>query len=135
MTIALWPLQQALYAKETADTALMSLVTGVFDEVPEGQAYPYVTFGSITEVVQDAHNQRGLAADVVNHVWSKYRGFRQAAEILTALDAVLDRQPLTVTGFKDVSIAHQQHTELRDPDPDIRHINVTYRVWLTKEEE
>jgi hypothetical protein len=31
-----------------------------------------------------------------------------------------------------VSVAHQQHTELRDPDPDIRHINVSYRVWLTK---
>ncbi|MFE8962164.1 DUF3168 domain-containing protein [Streptomyces iakyrus] len=132
MTAALWPLQQAVYAKLTAHAPLMALVTGVYDEVPEQVTHPYVSLGSITENVDDAHNQRGLEASVVLHVWSKYRGFKEAAGILAALDAALDRQPLAVAGFRDVSIAHQQHTELRDPDPDIRHINVSYRVWLTK---
>jgi hypothetical protein len=132
MTAALWPLQQAVYAKLTGHAPLMALVSGVYDEVPEQVAHPYVSLGSITENVDDAHNQRGLEASVVLHVWSKYRGFKEAAGILAALDAALDRQPLAVAGFRDVSIAHQQHTELRDPDPDIRHINVSYRVWLTK---
>ncbi|WP_417180951.1 tail completion protein gp17 [Streptomyces scabiei] len=86
----------------------------------------------MTETVDDAHNQRGLEAQVELHIWSRYAGYKEAADILAALDAVLDRQPLTVTGFRDISVAHQQHTELRDPDPDIRHINVSYRVWLTK---
>ncbi|MEU1908107.1 DUF3168 domain-containing protein [Streptomyces hygroscopicus] len=133
MTTALWPLQRAVYAALTADTALMALVSGVYDEVPEPAAYPYVSIGSITELVDDAHDQRGLTTDLVLHVWSKYHGFKEAAEILDALDAVLDRQPLAVEGFTDVSVAHQQHQELRDPDPEIRHINVTYRVWMTKE--
>ena len=132
MTAALWPLQQAVYAKLTGHAPLMALVTGVYDEVPEPVAHPYVSLGSITETVDDAHNQRGLEAAVVLHVWSKYRGFKEAATILAALDAALDRQPLTVAGFTDVSVAHQAHTELRDPDPDIRHINVSYRVLLTK---
>ncbi|QUI32435.1 DUF3168 domain-containing protein [Streptomyces alfalfae] len=132
MTAALWPLQQAVYAKATGHAPLMALVTGVYDEVPEAVAHPYISLGSITENVADAHNQRGLDASVVLHVWSKYRGFKQAALILAALDEALDRQPLTVAGFRDVSIAHEQHQELRDPDPDIRHINVSYRVWLTK---
>jgi hypothetical protein len=132
VTAALWPLQQAVYAKLTGHAPLMALVSGVYDEVPETAAHPYVTLGSITETVDDAHNQRGLEASVVLHVWSKYRGFKEAATILAALDGALDRQPLTVAGFTDVSVAHQQHTELRDPDPEIRHINVSYRVWLTK---
>ncbi|MFD6432817.1 DUF3168 domain-containing protein [Streptomyces venezuelae] len=132
MTAALWPLQQAVYAKATGHAPLMALVSGVYDEVPEAVAHPYVSLGSITENAADAHNQRGLDASVVLHVWSKYRGFKQAALILAQLDAALDRQPLTVAGFRDVSIAHEQHQELRDPDPDIRHINVSYRVWLTK---
>lgn len=132
MTAALWPLQLAVVGKLRAHAPLMALVSGVYDEVPEQVAHPYVSLGSITENVDDAHNQRGLEASVVLHVWSKYRGFKQAADILAELDAALDRQPLTVAGFRDVSIAHQQHTELRDPDPDIRHINVSYRVWLTK---
>ncbi|MEV6450917.1 DUF3168 domain-containing protein [Streptomyces anulatus] len=133
MTTSQWPLQEAVYAKLTADTAFMALVKGLFDEVPETVAHPYVSFGSATEVVDDAHNQRGLAVNLVLHIWSKYRGIKEAAAILAALDAVLDRQPLTVAGFRDVSVAHQQHQHVRDPDPDIRHINVAYRVWLTKE--
>ncbi|MFE2021298.1 DUF3168 domain-containing protein [Streptomyces sp. NPDC059499] len=133
MTSALWPVQEAVYAKVTADGPFMALVTGLFDEVPEPVAHPYVTFGTTTEVVDDAHNQRGLAVNLVLHIWSKYRGFSEAAEILAALDLVLDRKPLAVAGYRDVSIAHQQHQQLRDPDPDIRHINVAYRVWLTKE--
>jgi hypothetical protein len=132
MTAALWPLQLAVVGKLRAHTPLTDLITGVFDEVPEAAAHPYVTLGSITETADDAHNQRGLEASVVLHIWSTYPGYKEAGVILVELDAALDRQPLTVTGFRDVSIAHQQHTELRDPDPDIRHINVSYRVWLTK---
>ncbi|MFW3459707.1 DUF3168 domain-containing protein [Streptomyces microflavus] len=135
MTTALWPLQEAVYAKLTGSTPFMALVKGkgLFDEVPEKAAHPYVTFGSATEVVDDAHNQRGLTVNLVLHIWSKYPGVKEAAAILAALDTVLDRQPLVVAGFRDVSVAHQQHQHVRDPDPDIRHINVTYRVWLTKE--
>jgi hypothetical protein len=132
VTAALWPLQQAVYAKLTGHAPLMALVSGVYDEVPEQVAHPYVSLGSITENVDDAHNQRGLEASVVLHVWSKYRGFKEAAQILAELDAALDRQPLTVAGYRDVSVAHTQHTQVRDPDPAIRHINVSYRVWLTK---
>lgn len=132
MTVAAWPLQQAIHARLTGRPQLMDLVSGVYDEVPETAAFPYVSYGSITESVADAHNQRGLDVSVVLHIWSKYRGFKEAALILDQLDAALDRQPLAVTGFTDVSVAHQLHTELRDPDPEIRHINVSYRVWLTR---
>ncbi|MBI0294505.1 DUF3168 domain-containing protein [Streptomyces sp. PRKS01-29] len=133
MTAALWPLQQAVVQKLRADAPLTALVSGIYDEVLETAAYPYVSIGSITELVDDAHDQRGLTTNLVLHIWSKYRGFKEAAGILQALDAALDRQPMTVTGYKDVSVAHQQHQELRDPDPEIRHINVSYRVWMTKE--
>ena len=50
MTAALWPLQQAVYARLTGHAPLMALVTGVFDEVPENQPHPYVSLGSITAV-------------------------------------------------------------------------------------
>ncbi|MFD6874533.1 MULTISPECIES: DUF3168 domain-containing protein [unclassified Streptomyces] len=132
MTSALWPLQRALYGRLTGHTPLTALVTGVYDEVPEDVTCPYVSLGSITEDVDDAHNQRGLETVVTLDVWSRYAGWAEASHVLAALDEALDRQPLTVDGFQDVSIAHQRHLQLRDPDPDIRHISVTYRVWLTK---
>ncbi|MCI0384589.1 DUF3168 domain-containing protein [Streptomyces sp. CNQ085] len=133
MSTALWPLQVAIVTKLHADPVLDGLVSGVYDHVPEGTAYPYVTVGSITELPDDAHNQRGLATRVVLHTWAEYRGNKQTAEILAALDAVLDRQPLAVPGWTDISIAAEQHQTVKDPDPTIRHINSRYRVWLTKE--
>jgi hypothetical protein len=135
MTSALWPLQLAVVQKLQDHEPLMALVSGVYDEVPEKAAHPYVTLGSITETADDAHNTPGLEATVVLHIWSKYLGYREAAQILAQLDAALDRQPLEVAGFTDVSIAHRQHTSMRDPNPDIRHITVSYRVWLTRAEE
>ncbi|GGV80488.1 DUF3168 domain-containing protein [Streptomyces thermoviolaceus] len=135
MATALWPLQQAVYAKLTADTTLMGLVSGVYDEVPEDVEFPYVTLGSITELPDDAHDRQGLTAQVVLHIWSKYHGYREAAEILAAMDQVLDRKPLAVDGFTDISIAQAQHQSMRDSDPTIRHINVQYRVWMTVQTE
>jgi hypothetical protein len=110
----------------------MALVSGVFDEVPEGAAYPYVSFGAITEVVDDAHDRQGLDTTVVIHVWSDYPGNAQVADIFAAVDAALDRAPLVVAGFADVTIKHESHEVVADPDPDIRHINAQYRVRLTR---
>lgn len=132
MATALWPTQKAVISRLKADTALMELVTGVYDKAPSGVRMPYVTLGSIYEAASDTHTDKGVDSSVVLHVWSEYEGNKQAADIVDALDAVLDRQPLNVIGFKDVSIAFESADTVEDPNPDIRHINVRYRVWLTK---
>lgn len=132
MSTALWPLQVAIVQALRADATLTGLITAVHDEVPEPAPFPYVSLGSVTEQPDDNHGQRGIAAAVVLHIWSTYRGNRECAQILAALDALLDRRALTVPGWKDISVAHQQAEFLRDPDPDIRHVNVRYRVWMTK---
>lgn len=132
MATAIRPLQTAMYAKLTGSAPLMALVSGVYDEVPEPAPYPFVSFGAITETVDDAHDRQGLEVTAVVHVWSAYPGNGEAADIFAAVDAALDRTTLTVAGFTDVSISHLQHEVIRDPDPDVRHINAQYRVWLTK---
>jgi hypothetical protein len=132
MATALRPLQTAVYAALTASPDLMALVSGVFDEVPEPAPYPYVSFGSVTETPDDAHDAQGLNTLVTIHVWTKAPGFAEAYDIFAALDAALDRVPLTVPGFRDVSIRQDQHQALKDPDPYVRHINAQYRVWLTR---
>ncbi|MFD3573847.1 DUF3168 domain-containing protein [Streptomyces sp. NPDC058644] len=131
MATALRPLQSAIYARLTASAPLMALVSGVYDEVPENAAFPYVSFGSITETLDDAHDRQGLEAMVVIHVWSKAPGMGEAYDVFAAVDAALDRVPLAVFGFTDVSIRHESHEALKDPDPEIRHINAQYGVRLT----
>lgn len=133
MATALWPLQVAVMQKLKADSTLAGLVTGIFDEVPDNAAMPYVTLGSMTEFEEDSHTQRGLNVLLVLHIWSDYAGNSEAAQILATLVDVLDRQPLTVPGWIDVSVAMNQANTSTDPNPAIRHVNTTFRVWLTKE--
>ncbi|MCX4572288.1 DUF3168 domain-containing protein [Streptomyces sp. NBC_01571] len=133
MATALRPLQAAVYSKLVGSSALLALVSGVYDEVPEPAPYPYVSIGSLSEFPADAHDAQGLDATVTIHVWSRAPGFAQAYDIFAALDAALDRVPLAVAGFRDVSIRHDQHQALKDPEPGVRHINAQYRVSLTRD--
>lgn len=132
MATAVRPLQSAIVRKLRNSSDLTTRVTGVYDDVPEDASYPYVSVGSITETADDAHNRQGLDSLVVLHVWSDYQGFAEAADIFAAVDAALDRQPLDVPGWTDVSIRHESHDFLKDPDPKIRHVHAQYRVRLTR---
>lgn len=133
MPSVLWPLQLEIVTALRADQPLTGLVSGVYDTVPPDVPRPYVTIGAITENEADAHNQQGRDALAPVHVWSDYAGAKEAADILSALEDVLDRKPLAVAGWTNVSIALESAASVPDPDPDIRHINATFRVWLTKE--
>lgn len=132
MATALRPLQTAVYQKLTASADLMTLVSGVYDEVPEAAAFPYVSLGSVTETADDAHDRQGLDTALVIHVWSKYPGNAEAADIFAAVDAALDRQPLTVNGWTDITVKLDQYQIVQDPDPLIRHLNAQYRVRMTR---
>jgi len=127
---SLRPLQAALYSKLVSRPALLGMV---YDEVPEPAPYPLVSFGSITEYPDDAHDAQGLETLVTIHVWSTAPGNGEVFDLFAEVDAALDRQPLTIAGFTDVRIKRIQHQALRDPDPDVRHINAQYRVNMTKE--
>lgn len=132
MATAARPLQTAIVSTLRASSALTSQVSGIFDEVPEDAVHPYVSIGSITETADDAHDRQGLDVVVTIDVWSTYPGNAEAADVFAAVDAALDRQPLTVSGWTDVSIRHESHQFLKDPDPDIRHVQAQYRVRLTR---
>ena len=130
MTTCQPALQTAIYERLSGDAPLGALITGVFDEVPEGQAAPYVVIGEVTEVPSEAHDRSGIDASLVLNIWSRYRGYKQAAQILREVDRLLHRQTLTVSGFTKVSVAQEMHQFLRDPDPTLRRCIARYRVWL-----
>jgi hypothetical protein len=131
---AVWPVQQAMYARLTADPDLMAMAQ-VYDEVPENAAYPHVLFGLFTEQPDDAHDRYGIDLDATLHIWSEYRGYREAAVIASHLNRLLHRQPLVVSGFTNVSVAAEYRNFLRDPDPNLRQGVMRFRVWLEQELE
>lgn len=131
---AIWPVQQAIYARLTADTDLSALISGVFDEVPEAaakdQVKPYVVFAEITETPMDTHDRRGWEVLVTLNVWSAYRGFGRSGEVIGHLDRILNRVDLEVDGWELISIARVANGVRRVADPNLRQGQARFRVWL-----
>lgn len=123
-----WPLQVALYSRLTADPDLSGDVTGVFDHVPEGQLFPYVTIGAFTSVPEGALDRFGARSTVTLHVWSTYHGRFEVGGIATHLMRLLDHQPLTVVGHDTVVCRHEQTVDVPDPDPDVTHRAIRFAV-------
>lgn len=125
---ALLVLQTALYERLAADQTLAGMVQGVFDHVPEPVAYPYVVVGEAVETPRNHHGGYGREVLATLHVWSAYRGFAEALRIAARLVELLDHRDLAAAGHATVAVRHEQTLTLRDPDPKIRHVPVSFRV-------
>lgn len=124
----LWPLQAAIRAHLIGDTALMADVTGVYDHVPEGTGFPYVTLGAATTIPRGALDRYGRRSTVTLHAWSSYHGWKEALGVVDHLLRLLDHQDLTVAGHEFVSMRHEQTVSMTDPDEDLRHIAVRFAI-------
>jgi hypothetical protein len=122
------PIQAALYGALTGDSTLMGLVTGIYDWVPEGTATPYVVIGETIATPRNAHDRFGRRSVTTIHVWSTHHGFSEINTILSRITAVLDHQPLTVTGHDAVMVHHEFTQTLNDPDPEIRHGVIRFAI-------
>ncbi|MGW2985461.1 DUF3168 domain-containing protein [Streptomyces goshikiensis] len=132
---ALGPVQLAVYTRLTDDDALMALITGVYDYVPENVAFDYVTIGEATEVPDNRHGGFGRETTVSLHVWSRYRGHARGLRIAARVTELLDHQPLAVAGLHHVSTRFEFSQTLTDPEPpgDIRHIPMRFRIVTEQE--
>lgn len=129
-------IQAAIYARLTGDATLTGLVTGVFDDVPEKQAHPYVVLGEAIETPRNWHGGFGREVVETLHVWSRSRGFSQGLAIAQRITTLLDHQPMTLAGgHLVVSVRHELTQTLRDPDPEIRHLPVRFRLTTEQEQE
>jgi hypothetical protein len=124
------PVQQALYDRLTGDAVLMATLTGVYDYTPEEDNYPFLVIGEATETPDNRHGGFGRQTLVTLHVWSKYRGYTQALTIGARVTALLDHQPLTITGLDHIVTRFEFSQTLTDPEPtgDIRHLVLQYRI-------
>lgn len=127
-TDVLWPIQVGIRAALVADGTLDGRITGVFDHVPEKQAYPYVVVGEATETPLGAHDRFGARATVTLHIWSTYHGFQEALQVRADLMRLLDHQPIDVGDHDLVAVRHAQTVTMRDPDADLRHVAVRFAI-------
>lgn len=129
-------LQKAVYgALSDPDGPAGAAGLDVYDEVPEGASMPYVVIGELDELRDDAHTELGALVTITLHVWSRYRGYRETARCLDAVQDTLHRSRPDVDGFRDVSIVHDSNSYQRDPDPDLRHGIGRFTARLTENTE
>lgn len=130
------PVQVALYERLTGDPTLMGMVTGVFDQVPEDQDKPYVRLGEHLSIPDNDHSGFGREITETLHVWTRERGNAAGQAIAARVIALLDHRPddLVVDGHRVVSIRHEFDQALTDPDPEVRHHVIRFRIITDQEE-
>jgi hypothetical protein len=113
-----WVLQKAIYEALVANAALVALLGAprVYDDVPRGAAFPYVTFGP--SVVRDwsTGSEGGTEHLLTLHVWSQANGRRETHEVMGALREALHEAALTLAGHRLVSLRHEQSDARREAD-------------------
>lgn len=89
-------LQKAVYQALSADSTLGTLITGIYDAVPENTNYPYVVFsGSSQENLESLAGHRERVRLQLT-VFSRSNGRKQAQTILNRIHIILHHANLTL---------------------------------------
>lgn len=130
-------LQKAIFTRLNADATLVTLLGAagrVVDQVTEGTPYPYVRIGDHLSIPDNSHGSFGREVTETLHVWTKKRGNVTGQAIALRIGELLDHQTdamsalLAVDGHRCVSIRNEFDQALTDPDPEIRHHVLRFRV-------
>lgn len=127
-----WELQKAVYGALVADSALAALLGGarVYDEVPRGAAFPYVTFGP--SAIRDWSTGTETASEhaVTLRAWSKHGGEREVHRILDAIRAALHDAPLSLDGYRLVNLRHETSEMAREADGETHRGTARFRAVI-----
>jgi hypothetical protein len=114
-----WALQQAIFAKLASDAALLALLGGVpriYDDVPQGADFPYLTFASSQVRDLGASPEDGTEHILSLNVWSLAKGRKETHEIMGALRAALHDQTLSLASCRLVNLRCDQSEARRESD-------------------
>ena len=131
MSIAQFPLQEAVYSALSNDNTLTStLGVGVFDDVLEGSTYPFVELGNETAIDYSTKDVDGAEFTMTLHVWSQYAGAKETKQIMDRIYDLLHNSSLTVTGFNLINLRFEFSDIMRDPDGKTRHGVMRFRAII-----
>lgn len=102
----------------------------VFDEPQVNPVFPYITLGPCQVLPDKAECIDGVEAYPVVDVWSREKGFVEVKTITKRVLALLDDQPMVLTGFNVPVFEVESVNYLRDPDGLSRHASITFRTLI-----
>lgn len=129
MSTASYEVQRAIYSTLSTDNALLALVTGVYDDVPENTRYPYVSIGEDTETNKPStFLAPGRESTITIHIWSRADGFGEAKLIAETIITRLENTPLVLYRWQWTDTLYEFGQYMRDPDGITRHGVLRFRV-------
>lgn len=127
MTDQVWPVQRAIYSRLA--TANPLICEGrVFDAPEDGTQKPYVEIGDVNPIADDATGSDGFETVVTLHVWSDYRGNKEAIDIIGQIRSALHQKTLDETGLSSCSCYLRGSQVFDDPNGITRHGVVTLLI-------
>lgn len=128
-----WPVQQAVYDAIRADATLRTLISNpvrVYSmQAPQETDYPYITIGDGNGSSFDTKTTDGMELVFNVHTWSRYRGAKQALEIMGAINDAIDEQSLTIAGHSLIVLRFDASVgPMLDPDGHTLHGVQRFRV-------
>lgn len=96
--LAIQSLQEAVFTVLATDITLSGQVSGVFDHVPGGTAYPYIVIGDSDS--RDASTSTGKAEEIdfFARVYSAQAGKKQTQTVMQRITELLHDASLSLSG-------------------------------------
>lgn len=109
-------LQKAIYEKFLASSTLMAIISGVFDNVPQGTQYPFVTFNQVSTI--DISNLENSCTEhkIDINIWSREGGKKQASDIMDIIYGLLHNGTITVFGHSLISMGFITNSIILEDD-------------------
>lgn len=121
----------AIVSRLRASTGVTALVTGIYNDVPQASAYPYVVVSSPLDKRMDTFGQLGGETMIDVQAISQAHGDQEGVRILDQVGRALDLQPLSTTQHTTFGVAWDQNERYSNVVNGIQtryHVS-TYRVW------
>ena len=124
-------LQAGIVAKLKADAGVQAIVgTRVYDHVPPGPTFPYISYGDSQVLPDKADCIDGVEVFVQLDGWSRNGTYPEVKQVSKAIVAALDDQAITVSGYSVIVFEHNNTNYLRDPDGITRHVSLSFRALI-----
>lgn len=124
--------QNAVIDALKASAPLLALVKGVFDNVPQSTAFPYVTVGEDNHTEWDTDEIIGSDCSITVHTWSRKRGRGETKNIQGHIYNALHRAELSHAGYRFDSVNFETSNSFMDADGLTRHGVQTFRVLIER---
>lgn len=105
--LVLLPLQTAVFEQLDGDATLGALITGVFDHVPQGTAYPYVTIGDASSEDWSTATSVGAQTRFAIQVFGRSGGRKAMLTIMERIYALLHGESLSLSGHHCIHCRHE----------------------------